>query len=86
MHLLRTCPASKAAEELRTVDEQFTSAFDDILKTSISGDALVQMSLPTSCGGLGIPVPSQIAPAAFAASCCAAEDDVRAIVGNDSEP
>ena len=81
-YLMRASPAFVAKEELTCIDEQFATAFESILKISLSGDALIQLSLPTSSGGLGIPTPSSTALAAFAASFHAAEDEVRHILGD----
>ena len=69
-------------ENLKCLDDQFAAAFESILKISLSADALIQFSLPTSSGGLGIPTPSGIALSAFASSCHAAEDDVRNVLGD----
>ena len=84
-YLLRTSPAYKAESDLRLIDDQFTKAFETVLKISLSKDALLQLSLPTSSGGMGIPIPSSTALAAFAASCCSAKDDVRCVLGNQTQ-
>ena len=56
-------------------------AFEDILKIFLSEDALTQLSLPTSHGGMGIPTPSRPALPAFAASTHAPKTDVLGILG-----
>lgn len=84
-YLLRTSPAFRFKAELSHIDDQFVAAFEGILKISLSGDALIQLSLPVSSGGMGIPTPSGIALSAFVSSCYAAEDDVRTILGDPSK-
>lgn len=81
-YLLRTAPTFRAKPDLARLDEQFAKAFESILKISVHGAALEQVSLPVSRGGMGIPTPSSIALAAFASSCCAAVEDVRHILGD----
>lgn len=83
-YLLRASPAFATVDDLQRLDEQFAAAFESILKISLSGDALIQLSLPASSGGMGIPTPSGTALSAFAASCYAAEDDVRHILNDPS--
>ncbi|XP_018494587.1 uncharacterized protein LOC108864105 [Galendromus occidentalis] len=75
-YLLRTCPAFKSETLLKRLDYMFTGCFENILKTSISEDALTQLSLPASKGGFGIPTPSMTALPAFASSCHASEPEV----------
>ena len=72
IYLPRTSPAFKAKAVFSHVDDQFVAAFEGILKISLSGDALIQLSLPVSVGGTGIPTPSGITLSAFASSCYAA--------------
>ena len=80
-YLLRTCPAFRAASELCRIDDKFVEAFEDILKISLSGHAFIQLSLPTSSGGMGITTPSGVALGACAAPCYAAMDGAREILG-----
>ncbi|XP_018496985.1 uncharacterized protein LOC108864944, partial [Galendromus occidentalis] len=84
-YLLRASPAFSVHEELARIDDQFAAAFEAILKTSLTGDALTQLSLPTSTGGMGIPMPTAVATLAFAASCHAALPEVRDILGDASK-
>ena len=80
-YLLWTCPAYQATELLARMDERFVAAFESILKISISGDALIQLTLPISMGGIGIPTPSELALPAFASSCHSVEPEVLDALG-----
>ena len=55
--LTRASPVLAAKEDLMCVNEQLAAAFESILEIPLSGDALIQLSLRTSPGGLGIPTP-----------------------------
>lgn len=84
-YLLRTSPVFRLDAQLSRLDNMFAACFESILKTSLSGGALIQLSLPTSMGGFGIPTPSNVALPAFAASCHASEADVFDILGAQTD-
>jgi hypothetical protein len=68
LYLLRTAPTFKELSLLSTFEASLRVALEAVCNVSFNEPRWSQATLPCRLGGLGIPNPSSIAPAAFLAS------------------
>ena len=68
LHILRTSPAFTEPAALQSTDSLAAHALSKFLNIEVTPKARQQITLPTRCGGLGIPSISETASSAFIAS------------------
>ena len=86
LYLLRTSPSFLHPSKLAAINETLRDSLESVLNVSLDGPTWSQVTLSTKMGVLGIPLPSDLAPAAFISSWLSCHTLTATIVGATPPP
>ena len=86
LYLLRTAPTFNEPDSLKELDVCWRAALEEVCNVTLTDTGWCQATLPCRLGGLGIPSPEAVAPAAFLASVHSTRSLVGALLGVDNLP
>ena len=85
LYVLRTSPAFSETQLLSEFDEFLRLTAERLSNVALSEQAWSQFTLPIHLGGMGLQLPSELAPSAFAASYYSCQNLISAILGASPE-